>query len=321
MFDANFYASLYPDMVPLTPAQRRSHWFRQGRAEGRVGCASQMHSRVRANSTRILSEASYRRHRTTEVPIAVLVRTSQRPAYFNRCMDSVLSQEYANFRLVVCADTDDTMEYIWTRLDANLGVCDSNNSNNSNSNNSNNSNDGRLIKATLVDARNIRCDETLGFYKFNLYCNLLLQCLEPTEYAVFMDDDGEFTHPKCLQMVNDHVEVDRALIWQFMRPDMLVFPNPKQAERGRLRHGEIDTSSVCVHASIARTGHWEAVRGGDFGFFSRVLHAHALKICLLDKIITRTQMTKRIGHFGLNPPPNDDDADADADADTPTAQI
>jgi hypothetical protein len=269
MFDASFYATLYPDMAHLNRAQLKAHWLRRGRKEGRVGSAQQMQTRVETGLARIMSEAiEYHRTRADEAPIVVLVRTSRRPAFFERCIDSILAQEYSNFRIVISVDTSDTADYVRPLT----SIYD---------------------KVQWINVQHIRTTETEP-YKFNLYCNSLLQCVEDNEYVVFLDDDDEFAHDKCLQVINDHIEPNIALVWRFMRPDMLVFPK----KSNDIQQGEIDTSSVCVHASMARQGCWDAAQAADFRFFTSVIGSNALDVRLLDKILTRTQMTTCIGHFG-----------------------
>jgi glycosyltransferase involved in cell wall biosynthesis len=39
--------------------------------------------------------------------ITILIRTSNRPQQFKRCIDSVINQTYKDWKVIVCIDGDD----------------------------------------------------------------------------------------------------------------------------------------------------------------------------------------------------------------------
>ena len=121
-FDWKFYLDTYPDLRHNginNERYARSHYFKYGIVELRAPNALYMKENVEKARNIILEEERKIRG-DPAIPLAVggsaliniLIRTSSRPHYFDKCIESILNQEYKNYRVIVCYDTEDSKSYI-----------------------------------------------------------------------------------------------------------------------------------------------------------------------------------------------------------------
>ena len=102
-FDYLFYVNLYPDLRHLTMIQAKNHYTNHGIYEGRIGHPEQMKKNMDDAIMNIQHEQStYKRTNKEEEKINILIRTSNRPVYFRKCIQSILEQKYENYRIIIC---------------------------------------------------------------------------------------------------------------------------------------------------------------------------------------------------------------------------
>ena len=264
-FDWEFYISLYPDLREAginTKEAALSHWKKYGRSEQRA------HNRIAMRKRYALSLANSRRIKVSQNVIGqpqqlinVLVRTSSRPAYFKRCIESVLGQNHANVRIIVSYDTESSLDYL-------------------------NEYPGIEKFFVQVDSREK--------YRFNLYCNSLMDKVEDG-WIVFLDDDDMLVHPYVLTIINRGLEnEDTFLFWKFLRPDKTIFP--KDSNNPHL--GEISTSNFCFHSSRRNSVCWDDQQYGDWNFVSKLLRVHDFTRRTIPLVLTSTSSDDKIGNFG-----------------------
>lgn len=94
--------------------------------------------------------------------INILVRTHSRPVCFARMMESIRSQTYKNYRVVVAYDTLDSRDYI------------------------------------PDDVQKVFIEPTGGEYDYNLYCNFLKNYFVDSGWFFFLDDDDILAQPTSL---------------------------------------------------------------------------------------------------------------------------
>ena len=51
--------------------------------------------------------------------INILIRTSGRPVYFKKCIDSIRKQDYSNYRILISYDTKEDLKYIKSNTNSN----------------------------------------------------------------------------------------------------------------------------------------------------------------------------------------------------------
>lgn len=280
-FDWKFYTSFYPDLSIFKDEKSAlNHYKKYGKKEGRLcyppdrvyNQYNQYEERLKKVNDEIENEAKmYISSQKPENKISILIRTCMRPNFFKKCIDSILSQEYSNYCIHIAYDRNESYEYIepLTKQYPNK------------------------IFAYYINKDNISKEK----YRFNLYCNDLMDIVKDG-YIMFLDDDDMLSHSHVLQMINDHIVDEKSIIlWKFSRPDMEIFP----FRAPYVRLGEIDTSCVCFHSSFKKLGRWPDKQCGDFGFYSMLMKNtidKGVKYIPIRSILTKTIYTDRVANFG-----------------------
>ena len=271
--DWKFYLDFYPDLRLnniTTEHAVVSHYKRYGIRENRVPNRQLLEERLATIENEIKTEADSYEHKSSHPYnlINILIRTSRRPQFFNECIQSVLGQEYTNYRVLISYDTDDTLEYILPY---------------------------QAYGVEAFDMRHLpRTD-----YGFNLYCNELMRQVSDG-FVLFLDDDDRFAHSHALQMIDQAIKgkkgdpQNHVVVWKFFRPDKTIWPRHVP----QITYGEIDTTCVCFHSSHSRRAMWRAQRGGDFAFFSDLFSRFKFTYTVLSSILTRTSFDNKMAGLG-----------------------
>jgi len=264
-FDYIFYTSFYPDLNNMSCDEAYRHFLTWGKKEKRV-CNRRMLQEFQDEiNLKITDEYENLENDKISLPeekmFNVLIRTSNRPENFMRCIENVLDQKYKNYRVFVCHDKIESLDYLDKYRDK--------------------------IEYFPVFT------ESKEKYKFNLYCNQLLAKVEEG-YVVFLDDDNIFCHDQVFNILNYCMDYESLLIWKFFRPDKLISPSSFKS----INLGEIDTSSFCCNIKNYQNCKWGDKKNGDFLFINQVIEKNMPKIKILNKILTKTQFVDKIGNLG-----------------------
>lgn len=291
-FDWKFYLHLYPDLRVngiINEVDARIHYFKYGINECRAPNSQYMKENVEKSRNKIVEEERKIRGDPLNPPlflrgeitsfkggfngsplINILIRTSSRPQYFDKCLKSILNQEYKNYRVIVCYDTEESKSYI----EKYSGKCN--------------------IFYYYVE-KELR--EKTEKYRFNLYCNSLMDKVDKG-YIIFLDDDDTLTHKYVLNIISDNILFDEDfLIWKFLRPDKVIYPS----DINNVKLGEIGTISACFHSKYKNMARWWDKPGGDFNFYNQLLTNKDIKFKkkFIDSILTQTNLDEiQIGNFG-----------------------
>ena len=256
-FDYNFYLGLYPDLRHLNKMQAQHHYKTYGIHENRkcnkndiLVFQRKINEKIKYNALNIKNSDK------KEQVINILIRTSNRPNFFKKCIESVLMQNYKNYKVHVCYDKINSYQY--------------------------------LTKYNNIQYFYINIDNP-NKYKFNLYCNHLLERVK-NEYVIFLDDDTVFTHNMCLKILNDKLNKNDLIIWKYLRSDKLIFPKNNCPNKG-----DIDTSSFMGHVGIYKNCKWWDKKNGDLNFIQQVIIKNKPNIIHLDNILTKTQHINKLG--------------------------
>lgn len=272
-FDWEFYLDIYPDVRKNgfnNEKKAKWHYFRYGIAEKRVPNATYMKKNVERvmeiilDEERKMGEKLYNRSDESKASplINILIRTSSRPYYFNKCMESILNQEYKNYRIIVCYDTEESKEY---------------------------------IEKYNIDFFFIEVNSKEK-YKFNLYCNSLMDKVDDG-YIMFLDDDDKFTQKYALNIISNNIKSEEDfLIWKFFRPDKVIYPE----DINNIKLGEIDTTTICFHSKYKDLARWDNKQYGDYNFYNKLLTYKDINFnkLFIDNILTQTIFDNKVGNFG-----------------------
>jgi hypothetical protein len=268
-FDHNFYITTYTDLdINEYNTQEKSlaHYLRWGKREGRCCCYEQMINQYQKNKTESIEKINLF-PKLEKKKFNILIRTSSRPEYFKKCIESVLNQTYTNYNIFICFDKKESLKYL-TPYKNNSKI------------------DFFCVK-----------EESVEKYKFNLYCNHLLDRVD-NGYCFFLDDDNIMLSERVLEMLNWCSGNYKIITWKFLRPDRLIY---KEDLNTPLILGEIDTSNVCFCSSIKNDSQWLDKQYGDFNYFKPLFDSIDIKYkYFFDYTLTGTQFNDRIGNFGEN---------------------
>ena len=265
VFDYIFYTSFYPDLKDMSCDEAHRHFLTCGKKEKRV-CNKKMLQEFQDEIKLKITE-EYENLDIEKISLRgekmfnVLIRTSNRPENFMRCIENVLDQKYTNYKIYVCHDKIESLDYLDTF------------------------NDNDKIEYFPVFTKS---NEK---YKFNLYCNQLLEKVEDG-YVIFLDDDDMFCHDQVFNILNYCMDDETLLIWKFFRPDKLIFPSDMKI----INLGEVDTTSFCSNIKNYKECLWWDKKNGDFNFIGKVIEKNNPKIKLLNKILTKKQFFDKIGN-------------------------
>jgi glycosyltransferase involved in cell wall biosynthesis len=164
-----------------------------------------------------------------------LLRTSNRPKGFKRMLNSIQSQNYTDYNLLVTADDDYTEQYV------------------------------KSYKINPIRVNNIpRRDENHNPY--NLYNNVLLDKVNDG-WIMFGDDDDYLPNPNTFNRISE-ICTDIDTLYIFSMVDLqngLIIPSHKSFGKN-INFGDIATPNFVFHSKWKNTSRWKDVRGGDFLF-------------------------------------------------------
>ena len=264
-FDPNFYLNFYHDLKDKfmnNPSKAYNHYLNHGKEEKRMPNINNLNINIKKQEKQILYEKN-NYIITNENKINILIRTSNRPLYFDTCIKSILQQNYSNYHVIICYDKVESLNYL-----------------------------NKYKNNQRIEFHPIQVDSSEK-YKFNLYCNFLMKQVKEG-WLMFLDDDDKLTHENVFNIINTNIDDNNdMIIWNFFRPDKLIFPKNIY----KINLGEIDTSIFCFHSSNIKV-EWGDKRFGDYSFFSKLISSHMFNIKHIDYIITETIFKDKIGNFG-----------------------
>lgn len=189
-------------------------------------------------------------------PVYILIRTSGRPRFFARAMESVKSQTYGNIQTIV--HTDDPR-------------------------------DGYVTGDIIIKGSAYSNQYGNGFY--NLYNNRLLDAIPDVPgWYCFLDDDDEYTAPDIIERLvqsskRDHVNVGRVI--RIMRGRTRIFPERWGHQR------TFQTECFFLHTDHKRKARWWPNLGGDHDYSGKL--TRVMPINWIDGI-TIAQAQESKGH-------------------------
>ena len=193
-------------------------------------------------------------------PFYILTRTSERPTFFKKCMESVRSQTYKNIIWIVHSDNPDD-KYV----------------------------EGDIVLHSKKVKR-----ENMRHAPFNLYFNKMMDSIsEKNGWFIFLDDDDKLHSKTCIEeiipyLVEDRLNGAKAIWGDFYNPGRKVmfpddFPPKPQIS--------LPTQSIILHVKHKdRARFWDKTYG-DYNFTMQL----AMPINWIDIIVQEQQAIKGNG--------------------------
>ena len=197
-----------------------------------------------------------------EEKINILIRHTYRPKQFKLCIDSILSQNYKNYNIILCYDDirckDELKEY-----------------------------DDKIDYFFISEKSKEK-------YKFNLYCNTLLSKVKDG-WIIFLDDDDMFSDNNCLKIINDKLNKENDFVfWKFLRPDKVIFPFSIK----HITFGTVANCGYCFNSNYKNKSKWKDMRYGDYIYLKKLLK-YSFNRKYIPSILTRTTYNNKISNFGM----------------------
>jgi glycosyltransferase involved in cell wall biosynthesis len=166
--------------------------------------------------------------------INILIRTSNRPAQFARCLESVRSQTYKNVNLIFAYDNPAALVYLPKK-----GT--------------------RLSVATNSD---------LPYY-YDQYCNVMKMAVTDG-WFFFLDDDDILTSPTILQQLAEHLTGPyEAIICQMLR-NGVPKPADNYIQKGVIWEGKIGLPCLVLHSKHKSLSGLDGHKAGDYRYIKAV---------------------------------------------------
>ena len=196
--------------------------------------------------------------------INILMRNTYRPMAFAKCINSILTQTYKNFKIIMCYDDDRCLEYL-RKYEDNKRI-------------------------DIFKTNNI--DKTLPKF-YNLYCNQLLEKVDKG-WIIFLDDDDMFATNDALQTIASRLYTqDHMLFWKFKRPDREIYPDK------RVLPDSVASCGYCFHTKHKNLSRWTITQGGDFNYIEGLLRRKDFSLRFINSVLTKTTFNAvKPGNYG-----------------------
>lgn len=206
--------------------------------------------------------------------VNILTRTSGRPNYFKRCVESVKNQTYTNINHIISVDNDETEEYV-KKLTNNY------------------------IRVIKFDDRIPEIDPTTKARRaapYNLYLNDLRKEVKDG-WIMFLDDDDIILETTAIaDIINAARDENDILFWKVKFPGKIIPEHPLFMKR-MIALNHFSMIGFMYHKTHDNKAHFDYFSGGDFFFISQLAPKIPSSIWI-NKIYTGIQRKTNMGGFG-----------------------
>lgn len=170
--------------------------------------------------------------------ITALIRTSNRPELFRRCLESLHWQSYKDWSVIVGIDSSQASEY--TRH--------------------------YPIHVTVDLRSDFELTKKLcGDFFYDIYCETLARYVADNHWFFFLDDDDYLTSPDALANIASYLtDPSRPVICQFLRNGV------RKPQRNAIREGKIGLPCLFLHSSHKHLVHCDGYEAGDYRMIKAV---------------------------------------------------
>ena len=199
--------------------------------------------------------------------VNILVRTSFRPNYFKRCMNSILNQTYKNVNIFVSTDKNDKYIIDYPVYPVDIKPI------------------GKIEPSPNGDEYGIK-------FSYNLYLNDL-QDKVTNGLIIYLDDDDVLSDAKSLELIVNEYKKGNELIFWKIKSSERVIPNNKNWGKAPVCC-DISGISFAFDSKYKKFAKWEPYKRGDYRVATK-LYKKIKKIKYIDKILSQTQDGQNAG--------------------------
>jgi len=182
--------------------------------------------------------------------INLLLRTHDRPAGFKRMLDSIRSQTYQNYRVIVSVDNDRTRDYV--------------------------------IENGISDFIYIEKNPSMSYPADSYFNYMISDVIKGFIWGV--DDDDYLPHDRVLEIIAENIKKDTISIFKMKNPNTIIPGAPYFGKSIEVCH--IGTPCFVVPIEIARMAEWHGESGSDFRYIKELSNIIGMdKIYWIDEIV------------------------------------
>ena len=206
--------------------------------------------------------------------VNILTRTSGRPKYFKKCIESIQNQSYPNINHLISVDDDASEEYVKEYTD-------------------------NYIRVERYKGKIPRWDPVIGARRpapYNLYLNDLRDQVKEG-WIMFLDDDDIFLKDNAVEeIINSINNEDELVLWKVKFPERII-PGNLLFNKRMIALNHFSMIGFMYNKKYDDQAKFDYYSGGDFFFISQL----APKIpgsVWIDKVFTGIQRNDSMGGFG-----------------------
>ena len=178
---------------------------------------------------------------------SILIRTSNRPNYFDKCYESVIAQTFKDYKIFVSVDNKETYDYV-----KDYPV--------------------KVIKVIKRADNRFRCP-------WNKYFNILL--ISARDWIIYLDDDVTMK-PNALEEISKYCSSKKnVIVWKYKFLSGRVIPE-KEFWGKMPRRKHIDTGCFCHHKN--QKVRWFPLRASDWRVITQLWRKN-LNFVWINKIL------------------------------------
>ena len=194
--------------------------------------------------------------------INILIRTSGRPEYFNKCVNSIYNQKYKNWNILIGIDDDNSLTYTQSVK-------------------------GRDVIYNYDNFEIPKPPNSIDYgvaFKYNMYLNDLQNEVNDG-YIIYLDDDDCLFDSNSLNKLVNVIKSDNDLvIWRVKFPNRLV---PSDSNFGKAPVLK-DISGIGFSFHVKHKKEWEPYKRGDYRV-AKSLYENVPNVIYLNEVITKIQ--------------------------------
>lgn len=206
--------------------------------------------------------------------VNILTRTSGRPKYFEKCIESIRNQTYPNINHLISVDDDESEEYVKKHTDNYIRV--------------------ERFKGNIptVDPET----KVRRAAPYNLYLNELRKEVKEG-WIMFLDDDDIFLEDTAIEeMMTAATSDDDLLIWKVRFPNGIIPPH-KLFEKHMIALNHFSMIGFMYNKKHDNKAKFDYFSGGDFFFISQLAPKMPQSVWI-DRVYTGIQRKNHMGGFG-----------------------
>lgn len=165
--------------------------------------------------------------------INILIRTSNRPAQFAKCLESIRNQTYKNVRIIIGCDNTAAFGYI----------------------------PSDILTVAIGSQREYP-------YFYDLYCNIL-KVMVTAGWFFFLDDDDTLADTTVLEQLATHLTEPGAIICQMLR-NGVPKPADNYIRKKVIWEGKIGLPCLVLHSKHKALSGLDGYKAGDFRYIKEV---------------------------------------------------